>query len=103
MHDNAVVIPGPGGPLAGRLIMAPDPVLAVVINAATGVPAGYYASFARWIAATRQAAVLIWDYRDFGASGDPRRSRATMADWGVHDAAAVRGWLAARVPGRRCG
>lgn len=98
MQDDQVIIPGPGGPLAGRLIAAPDPVLAVVINAATGVPARYYAGFARWLAETRHAAVLIWDYRDFGASGNPRRSQATMADWGVHDAAAARRWLAARVP-----
>lgn len=99
MQEDQVIIQGPGGPLAGRLIAAETPTLAVVINAATGVPAGFYANFARWLAQDRQAAVLIWDYRDFGASGDPRRSRATMADWGVHDAAAARGWLAARWPG----
>lgn len=99
MNEEQVIIPGPGGPLAGRLIGPPAPQLAVVVNAATGVPAGFYAAFARWLAAERQAAVLIWDYRDFAASGDPRRSRATMADWGIHDAAAARGWLAARHPG----
>ena len=99
MQEEQVSIPGPGGRLAGRLFAVPDPRLAVVINAATGVPAGFYAGFARWLAADRQAAVLVWDYRDFAASGNPRRSRATMADWGVHDAAAARGWLAARLPG----
>jgi predicted alpha/beta hydrolase len=99
MDEEQVIIPGPGGPLAGRLIGPPDPRLVVVVNAATGVPAGFYAGFARWLAADRQAAVLIWDYRDFASSGSPRRSRATMADWGIHDAAAARGWLGARFPG----
>mgnify|MGYP003632597911 FL=1 len=40
--------------------------------------------------------VLIWDYRDFGASGRVKRSTATMTDWGLHDATAVRDWLCAR-------
>ncbi len=97
--ETRVQIPGPAGTLAGRLIAAPQPELAVVVNAATAVPAGYYAAFAHWLAESRRTAVLIWDYRDFGASGQPQRSRATMADWGVHDAAAARGWLAQQLPG----
>lgn len=97
--ETAVTLPGPAGPLAGRLFTPAAPGLAVLINAATAVPAGYYAGFARWLAAERQAAVLIWDYRDFGASGTPRRSTATMSDWGVHDAAAARAWLASRYAG----
>lgn len=96
--ETRVQIPGPAGPLAGRLIAVPQPELAVILNAATAVPAGYYAPFARWLAESHRAAVLIWDYRDFGASGQPRRSGATMADWGVHDATAARGWLAAHCP-----
>lgn len=98
LSDTAVSLPGPAGQLAGRLLSVPQPRLVVQINAATAVPAGYYAGFARWLAAERQAAVLIWDYRDFGASGDPRHSGATMADWGVHDAAAARAWLRGRFP-----
>lgn len=100
MIEDPVAIPGPGGVLAGRLITPPTaPEKAIVLNAATAVPAAYYAGFARWLAEAQRAAVLIWDYRDFAASGDPRRSRATMADWGVRDAAAARGWLATRFPG----
>ncbi|WP_028030059.1 alpha/beta hydrolase family protein [Gemmobacter nectariphilus] len=99
MTEDEVRIMGPGGPLAGRLILPEAPDKAIVINAATAVPAGYYAPFARWLASEHSAAVLIWDYRDFAASGDPRRSRATMADWGVHDAAAVRRWMGQRCPG----
>lgn len=96
--ETTVTLTGPAGPLAGRLFAVTDPGLAIILNAATAVPAGYYAAFARWLAEERHAAVLIWDYRDFGASGQPRRSRATMTDWGVHDAAAARGWLAAQFP-----
>lgn len=99
MTEEQAAIPGPGGQLAARLMGPPAPERAIVINAATAVPAAYYAPFARWLAEAQNAAVLVWDYRDFAASGDPRRSRATMADWGVHDAAAARGWLAARFPG----
>lgn len=76
------------------------PDRAVLINGATGVPARYYAAFAEWIAAQGMAC-LIWDYRDFGRSGDPRRSSATMSDWGLADAEAVRAWLGRRLPGAR--
>ncbi len=74
------------------------PKRAILINAATGVRAGFYAPFAAWLAQEHQATVLTWDYRDFGASGQPYGSRATMTDWGVHDASAARAFLRARFP-----
>lgn len=97
-EGEAISIENAGVRLAGRLFTPPDPVLCVVINAATGVRARYYTAFAQWLGAERNAAVLIWDYRDFGASGDPRRSKASMADWGVHDATQARRWLRRRFP-----
>lgn len=96
--ETRVAIPGPA-PLSGTLIAPPDPGMAVIVNPATGVPAAFYHPFARWLAETRNAMVLCWDYRDFGASGDPRRSRATMTDWAIHDPTAARTWLEQRAQG----
>lgn len=85
--------------LHGTLLTPPSaPRIAILINPATGVRAGFYRPFARWLAATQQAAALIWDYRDFGSSGQPYGSPATMTDWGVHDATAARSFLRARYP-----
>jgi len=89
---------GAGAGLAATLIAPPDPVLAVVINAATGVRAAYYGPFAEWLSHERNAACLIWDYRDFGASGRPHHSNAGMTDWGVTDSNAARSWLQGRFP-----
>ncbi len=75
-----------------------SPRAAVILHGATGVPARFYAHFARWLAATRDIACLTYDYRDFGASGSARGSRATMTDWGIHDQQAARDWLRARLP-----
>ena len=93
-----VSIPAPGAVLAGRLFRPPGrAAAAMVLNGATGVPARFYAAFAEW-AAERGIACLIWDYRDFAASGSPRGSSATMTDWGVHDQQAARDWLATAIP-----
>lgn len=88
----------PGAVLAGVLFSAPEPELVVSVNAATGVPAQFYHGFARWLAGERRAAVLCWDYRDFGASGSPYGAPATMTDWAVTDPLAVRRALEARFP-----
>ena len=99
-RELEVKIPGPQGPLKGALMVPvrKDARAVVLINNATGVPARYYASFAKWLAGTQNLITLVWDYRDFGLSGEPERSRATLADWGVEDAAAARGWLRAQFP-----
>jgi predicted alpha/beta hydrolase len=102
LTETPVGIAAPGARLAGTLIAASDPEVAVLIAAATGVPAAFYRPFARWLAETHRAAVLIWDYRDFAASAatpaQTRRSPATMTDWGIHDAQAARAWLRAELP-----
>lgn len=90
-----------GARLAGRLFLgAEKPELAVVIHAATGVPQGYYEKFAAWLAAEKRAAVLTYDYSDYGlsATGSVRASKATMAQWGVRDQSAALDHLIALHP-----
>ncbi|MDE1145583.1 MAG: alpha/beta fold hydrolase [Azospirillaceae bacterium] len=102
--EQAVDLATPDGKrLAGRLVLPVGegvPKVAVVLHGATGVPRDYYARFAAWLAQARNAAVLIYDYRDFGASatGPANRSDATMAAWGVVDQAAALDFLCARFP-----
>ncbi len=110
MHDTSlticpdprpVTIHAPGAVLTGRLFLPPGrPRVAVVLHGATGVPQSFYAPFATWLAAERGFACLTYDYRDFGASarGAMRRSRATMADWGLRDQTAALAALAVRLP-----
>lgn len=85
-------------PLRGLWIAPADPVAATVLHGATGVPMRFYQPFAAWLAAEHRRAVLIYDYRDFGASarGHVRDARATMIDWGLRDQAAALGELARR-------
>ncbi|MDJ0943949.1 MAG: alpha/beta fold hydrolase [Kiloniellales bacterium] len=100
-RSQPVSIPGAEAVLEGRLFgPGAEPRVAVVLHAATGVTQAYYAKFAAWLAESRQAAVLTYDYRDLGASarGPVKASRATMADWGVHDQSAALDFLCARYP-----
>lgn len=89
LTDRPVDIPRQDGPsLAGRLFLpAGEPVVAIVLHGATGVPRDYYARFAGWLAEAKGAAVLIYDYRDSGHSArvPVRAARASMGDWGVLD------------------
>jgi len=88
-----VAIPGEGEiTLAGTLYEpAGAPERAILLSAATGVSQSYYGSFAAWLAETRNALVLTYDYRDSGASmtGHPRASEALLSDWGVADQVAA--------------
>lgn len=99
IREEPFALGPPGAVLRGLLALPPEPALLVTINGATGVPARFYQPFARWLAAERNAAVLTWDYRDFGASGAPYRSSACMTDWVLHDPVTVRQALRARFPG----
>lgn len=71
---------------------------AVLILPATGVPQGYYAKFASWLA-QQGFRVLTFDYRGIGKSlqGDVRAVRARMRDWALLDAAAAIEYLNAKV------
>lgn len=66
------------------------PKAAIVLHGATGVPHRYYRHFAGWLA-EQGYACLTYDYRDFGtsANGHLRRSKATMAEWGIKDQSAA--------------
>jgi len=97
--SETVSITAPGAVLTGTLTQVENPTLVVSINGATGVPAAFYQPFAQWLAVQKNAAVLTWDYRDFGKSGQPYRSKATMTDWAITDPTATRTWLETRFPG----
>ncbi len=87
-----------GLPLGATLFAAPASTQAVILGGATGVPRGYYAAFARYLA-DRGAAVLTYDYR--GSGGTPaslRRSNARMRDWGVLDFPGAVAWMRERYP-----
>jgi predicted alpha/beta hydrolase len=82
---------------------AAAPRCGVLIAPAMGVPAGYYADFAAWLAA-QGALVLTFDYRGMGASRPARHARslkglqADVLTWAERDAAAALEALAARLP-----
>lgn len=99
-QSKIVINTGPRD-MVGRLIVPQvAPKVAIVIHGATAVPHEFYRRFAEWLAQTQQAACLIYDYSDFGASrtGPLRQNPRTMADWGVTDQQAARDWLCARYP-----
>lgn len=88
-------------PLHGRWF-APQgaPWAAVLMAAAIGVEASFYAPFAQWLAG-QGAAVLAFDYRGVGesrANASPRGMRADLDLWAQDEDAAL-GVLAARCPG----
>jgi predicted alpha/beta hydrolase len=72
----------------------------VLINAATGVAARYYARFAEALAAAGYC-VLTYDYRGIGRSRPARLRglRATKLDWGALDCEGALAALAERSPG----
>jgi predicted alpha/beta hydrolase len=77
---------------------------AVLIAPAMGVPQGYYADFARWLASEGRV-VLSFDYRGIGASRPEshahslRGFEADIRTWAERDAAAALAWLHAHVQG----
>lgn len=94
---HEVTIKAPGAALKGQLFQPGfHPDRAVIIHAATGVPAGFYRRFASWLSEAESAAVLTYDYRGFGRSGSTRR--ATMVDWGLSDQNAALTWMTSQFP-----
>ena len=91
-------------PLAGRLFLPPAPTpprAAVILHGATAVPQGFYARFARHLAARHGFAVLTYDYRGVGESrpASLRGLQATMQDWGERDFSGAMCWIRERFPG----
>lgn len=81
-----------GRRLAGDVFEPAGPVrAAVVIASAMGVPRGYYAAFARYLAQSGLG-VITFDYRGVGDSRlfeSVREERATLRDWGELDVPAA--------------
>jgi predicted alpha/beta hydrolase len=72
--------------------------LSLQINAATGVPRGYYNAFAGFQAA-RGFTVLTYDYRGIGGSAHtPGAPEPRMLDWAQQDVNAAAAWLAQHFP-----
>lgn len=91
-----------GATLVGRLFYPSGvPRAVLVLNGATAVPQDYYQHFASYAAEAHNLIVFTYDYRDMGrsASGSIRRSRATMADWGIADQQAARAKVRRLFPG----
>ena len=89
--SEAVEIKVDGAALSGTIFRpAVPPRSAILLHGATGVAHVYYRHFATF-AAKQGHLCLTYDYSDFGASasGHPRQSPATMADWGVRDQTAA--------------
>jgi predicted alpha/beta hydrolase len=90
-----------GVELAGDLFQPGGaPRAAVLVAPAMGVPRGYYAPFAAFLARHGMAALTL-DYRGIGGSrrGPLRRLPATLRDWGENDLAGAVDHLRLRVPG----
>ena len=88
------------GDIHGTLTL-PDaaPTGVVVVHPATATPHRFYTGFAEH-AARRGLAVVTYDYRSTGVSGDPRKFRQLrMRDWIQTDASAVTAHAAALYPG----
>jgi len=100
---STVTIPARDGYPLGATLHLPGrapPVGLVLVHAATGVSARYYAPFAAALAG-RGLAALTYDYRGIGASRPPklRGFGARMRDWIDLDAEGVIGWAQAAHPG----
>ncbi|TWJ07589.1 putative alpha/beta hydrolase [Stackebrandtia albiflava] len=95
----AIDVPA-GGTIAGtvRTPSARPPAAVVVIHPATAVPERLYSGFADHLAA-HGFAVVTYDYRGTGASGNPRTHRdLRMRDWMETDVPTVAAWARGRFP-----
>ncbi|MFP4519168.1 MAG: alpha/beta fold hydrolase [Oceanicaulis sp.] len=89
-----------GRMLHGRVFAPASPAAVMVINPATGYPAGFYHAFAE-AAAVNGWAVLTYDYRGQGASADRpvREDPARMLDWALEDIPAAARHACRQFPG----
>ncbi len=101
--DTAItLIARDGTPLAADHFAASIPVRgSVLLAGAMGVPRGFYAPFAQYLAA-HGLATLIFDYRGLGGSrsGPIRSCKASMTDWIDHDLPAAMALLESKAPGK---
>lgn len=74
------------------------PIGLAVINSATATPQKFYSTLAQYLN-TRGLAVVTYDYRGTGESGDPRDFKhVRMRDWMSQDVPSVVQWAQSRVP-----
>ncbi|GEC99889.1 hypothetical protein KVA01_20440 [Kocuria varians] len=100
-----LVIPVPAseatvaGSVAGTLWLPEGgPSGVVVLHPATATPERFYAAFAEYVTG-RGLALVTYDYRGTGRSGDPREHRRIrMRDWMAGDVPAVAAWTRAHFP-----
>jgi predicted alpha/beta hydrolase len=93
LENRAEFAAADGYPLAATIFEpSATPRAAVLITAATAVPRGYYAKFARYLA-EQGFKVITFDYRGIGGSrpknGTLRGFVAKMRDWAALDIAAA--------------
>ncbi len=99
--ERPVTIPALDGyPLAALVLEPPAARWALQLQGGTGIPKELYLKFARH-AATRGAAVVLYDYRGVGGSrpASLRGFDARMRWWGERDMPGVLEWIKARYPG----
>ena len=101
-QESALTVPAKDGYPLGATLHLPLGATAglVLVSAATGAPARYYAAFAAALA-ERGLSALTYDYRGVGASRPPelRGFGARMRDWIDLDAEGVISWARTTHPG----
>ncbi|MHA7305688.1 alpha/beta hydrolase family protein [Arthrobacter sp. TMN-49] len=85
--------------VVGTLRLPTEPTIAAVtIHPATAVGEWLYTGFAEYLV-EHGFAVLTYDYRGTGASGNPKVNRSvSMRDWMNQDVPAVARWVTERIP-----
>lgn len=100
MDSETISITVPAaGTVSASYWPAADPRALVLLHPATGVPQGYYQSFARYLT-SMGLSVLTYDYRGIGRSRPPslRGYAVSMSDWIDQDVPAVTAWAQQRFP-----
>ncbi|SEO28982.1 Predicted alpha/beta hydrolase [Duganella sp. CF517] len=97
-EDISITVPA-AGTISATYWPAREPRALVLLHPATGVPQGYYQSFARYLT-DAGLSVLTYDYRGIGRSRpfSLRDYDVRMSDWIDHDVPAVTAWARERFP-----
>ena len=97
-EDISITVPD-AGTISATYWPAREPRALVLLHPATGVPQGYYQSFARYLT-DAGLSVLTYDYRGIGRSrpASLRGYDVRMSDWIDHDVPTVTAWARERFP-----